>query len=211
MNNKRFMPKTFRSKSSSQLEMQNVEVQRVTYRGRRALRVREKTGLHETLEPTIAILTGADFQNGTIEAMVAGLPRAEAEDYARGFIGIAFRVAPRGETFECFFLRPTNGRADDQLRRNHSTQYISHPDFPWYKLRDENPGVYESYTDLVPGAWTHMKIVVAATRAQLFVNHAAQPCLIVKDLKLGETGGAIALWIGSGTDAYFSQITWRCS
>src|SRR5438128_8445754 len=46
---------------------------------------------------------------------------------ARGFIGIAFRV--RGDRYEYIYLRPTNGRADDQVRRNHSTQYSAHPSF----------------------------------------------------------------------------------
>jgi hypothetical protein len=27
------------------------------------------------------------------------------------------------------YIRPTNGRADDQVRRNHSTQYISMPEY----------------------------------------------------------------------------------
>lgn len=92
------------------------------------------------------------------------------------------------------------------MRRNHSTQYISHPDYPWYKLREEHPGVYESYTDLVPGEWTKVRIIVSGTRAQLYVHGAEQPCLIVKDLKLGEKEGGIALWIGTGTEAYFSEI-----
>jgi len=124
----------------------------------------------------------------------------------RGFVGIAFHVQPQGSQFECFYLRPTNGRAEDQLRRNHALQYISHPDFPWYKLREENPGVYESYTDLVPDEWTKIKIVVAGVRAQLFVNGSAQPCLVVNDLKLGEVPGQIALWIGFGTEAHFSEV-----
>src|SRR5262249_46883713 len=122
-------------------------------------------------------------------------------------IGIAFRVQPERRRYECFYLRPTNGRADDQLRRNHSVQYVSEPDFPWQKLRDQTPGVYEAYTDLETGAWTHVKIVVAGNKARLYVNNAAQPCLIVNDLKHGMTHGAIALWIGPGTDGYFSNLT----
>jgi hypothetical protein len=154
----------------------------------------------------IAILAGSDFKDGVIETQIAGLPRKDAPQDMRGFVGIAFRVQPNGSRFECFFLRPTNGRAGDQLRRNHSTQYISHPDFPWYRLREETPGMYESYTDLVPGAWTPIKIVVSGVQAELYVNGAGQPCLIVNDLKLGETQGQIALWIGSGTEAYFSTV-----
>jgi hypothetical protein len=135
---------------------------------------------------------------------VAGFPRSGAPEGARGFVGIAFRVRPDASQFEAIYLRPTNGRSEDQLRRNHSTQYISHPDFPWFRLRDENPGVYESYTDLLPATWTPVKIVVDGERAALYVNKSEQPCLIVNDLKLGISHGGIALWIGGGTEAYFS-------
>jgi len=93
------------------------------------------------------------------------------------------------------------------LRRNHSVQYISHPEFPWERLRKETPGVYEAYADLEPGAWTKIKIVVSGTKARLYINGADQPCLIVNDLKLGEAHGPIALWIAVDTDAYFSNLT----
>jgi hypothetical protein len=82
---------------------------------------------------------------------------------------------------------------------------MSHPDFPWFRLREEAPGVYESYVDLVLGAWTPIKIVVGGSRAALYVSRATQPCLIVNDLKLGNVVGQIALWIGGGTLAYFSN------
>jgi hypothetical protein len=59
----------------------------------------------------------------------------------------------------------------------------------------------------VAGEWTKVKIVVSGLRAQLYVGGAAQPCLVVNDLKLGETHGQIALWIGLGTEAYFTQLT----
>ena len=69
--------------------------------------------------------------------------------------------------------------------------------------------MYESYVDLEIGAWTRIGVVVAGAQARLYVNGANQPCLIVNDLKLGETHGQIALWIGSDTDAYFSNLTVR--
>jgi hypothetical protein len=125
---------------------------------------------------------------------------------ARGFIGIAFRVQPGASRYECIYLRPTNGRADDQLRRNHTTQYISFPDWPWERLRKDSPGVYESYVDLQPGEWTKVRIVVKGTDASLFVGAATQPCLLVHDLKLGESTGAVALWIGPGTEGYFRDL-----
>jgi hypothetical protein len=196
---------TFLLDSLSDLELHLVKAEVRTYRGRRALRLVEDDEQPEE-GPAIAILSGSDFKNGVIETEVVGVRRPDAPPEMRGFVGIAFRVRPGGSRFECFFLRPDNARADDQLRRNHSTQYISHPDYPWYRLRDEAPGVYESYTDLVPGEWTKVKIVVSGARAKLYVNEAEQPCLVVNDLKLGETSGQIALWIGSGTEAYFSKV-----
>jgi hypothetical protein len=195
---------TFQFNSLSELELQHVEAELVTYLGRQAVRLVELEGPPN--DHAIAILTNSNFKDGVIEAEIAGAPRKDAPQDVRGFVGIAFRVQPHGSRFECFYLRPTNGRANEQLRRNHSTQYISHPDFPWYRLRDQAPGVYESYTDLVPGAWTRIRIVVSGIQALLYVDGAEQPCLLVNDLKLGATQGQIALWIGPGTEAYFSSV-----
>ena len=155
----------------------------------------------------LAIVSGTSFKDGTIEIDVAGSPRKDADPTDRGFIGVAFRSQERGNRAEYFYLRPTNGRSDDQLRRNHSVQYVSAPDYPWERLRKETPGVYESYADLEAGAWTKLKIVVSGTKAELYVNGADQPCLIVNDLKLGETQhGQIVLWAYGTTDGYFSNL-----
>lgn len=199
----------FRLDSIDGLEMHNIKVDVTEYRGRRSVRLtrrEEHTAAASVDDESIAILDGTDFQDGTIEAEIAGMPAADAPADARGFVGIAFRVAGHGEKFECFYLRPTNGRADDQLRRNHALQYISHPDYPWFKLRKENPGQYESYADLEAGVWTKIKIEVQGTKARLYVNGASQPALIVNDLKLGESHGKIALWSTVETDGYFSDL-----
>ena len=115
---------------------------------------------------------GPKFHNGTIEVDVAGMPQANAPALARGFVGIAFRVPPDASRYDYVYIRPTNGRADDQERRNHSTQYASFPDNEWLKLRTESPGKYESYVDLVPGEWTHLKIEVSGVKMRLYVNGA---------------------------------------
>ena len=179
-----------------------------SYRGRRAVRIVNDDGPAGTVSggEVLAIMKGSDFKDGTIEADVAGFPRQGAKPSTRGFVGIAFRVQNHHSRYEAFYLRMTNGRSDDQLQRNHSAQYVSRPDFPWNRLREENPGVYESYVDLEAGAWTRVKIVVAGTKARLYVNGAAQPCLVVNDLKLGESRGEVALWTGSDTEAYFSNL-----
>lgn len=199
-------PSTFSLKSLDGLEVLNGKAEVVTYRGRRAIHLIPSSDHQGPEDSVIGILGGSNFGDGIIEAEVAGVPRSGAPADARGFIGISFHVQPHGLRLENIYLRPTNGRADDQLRRNHSVQYTSEPDFPWHRLRKESPGVYESYVDLEPGAWTKMKIVVSGTTARLYVNGATQPCLMVNDLKMGQTNGAVALWAHSSTDGYFSRL-----
>ena len=60
--------------------------------------------------------------------------------------------------------------------------------------------------DLVPGEWTKLKIVIEDVRARLYVHDREQPTLIINDLKNGESKGALALWIGPGTEAHFANL-----
>jgi hypothetical protein len=155
----------------------------------------------------LAIVDGIEFGDGTIEVELAGSPVPGAGGFARGFVGVAFRVQPDSETYDCIYLRPANGRALEQTRRNHSTQYVSHPDWPWYRLRAEFPGRYESYVDMVPGEWIPLKISVEGDQARLYVGGAEQPSLIVNDLKSGPDGkGKVALWIHASTVGHFRNL-----
>ena len=197
---------TVRLDAPDELKSRNVKTEMVTYKGRRALRVADAAAADVGDGERLVILSKTQFQDGVIEIDLAGEPGPGAASGARGFVGMAFRIAPDASKFECFYLRPTNGRADDQVRRNHSTQYISFPDFPWQKLRKEFPEKYESYVDLVPAEWTKVKIEVRGEQARLYIHGNAQPTLLVNDLKLGMAKGAIALFIGPGTIAHFSDL-----
>lgn len=154
----------------------------------------------------MAIVNGQPFRDGTIEVDVAGRRGPYAVPSDRGFVGMVFRLSPDRGKSEYIYLRPDNGRAEDQVQRNHSVQYSSHPDFPWPRLRKEFPEKYESYVDLQPGVWTHMRIEVSGTTARLFVHNNTQPNLIVNDLKHGLSEGGVALWIGPGSEAFFSNL-----
>jgi len=190
------------AQTPEQLEAHGSSVTKATYLGKSAVRLDALPNAADG--ESFAIVKGSRFHNGTIEVELAGKPAATAGPAARGFIGIAFRV--QGNRYEYIYLRPTNGRADDQVRRNHSTQYGAHPDFGFGQMRKESPEKYESYVDLEPGVWTKMRIVVDGTKARLYVHDAAQPCLIVNDLKLGDSEGAVALWVGPGTEGYFATL-----
>jgi hypothetical protein len=194
----------------SEMQSRNVKTERVTYKGRGALRVTDTAPANVVDGDRLVILSKTEFRDGVIEIELTGEPGARAGEGARGFVGVAFRVSPDAakdaSKYECFYLRPTNGRADDQVRRNHSAQYISFPDFPWQRLRKEFPEKYESYVDLVPGEWTKVKIEVRGDKARLYVHDAQQPVLVVNDLKQGQSQGQIALWVGPGTVAHFADL-----
>jgi hypothetical protein len=190
----------------------NVTVKAVHYRGSDALEVRQ-TGPYRGPDPdTFAFVPGLDFHDGTIEVDVAGSVLPDAPADARGFVGVAFRIDADGGSFACegLYIRPTNGRAEDQVRRNHATQYFSYPGYDFDRLRREAPARYEAYTDLVPDEWTHLRIDVSGSTARLYVGAAAQPVLIVRDLKRGpDAHGTVGLWVGVGTNGHFRNLSIR--
>jgi hypothetical protein len=207
-------PRQFPLTSPTGLRLHNVTAVAAMLDGKAGVRVRSNVPGPGGASPaalaaeTLALVEGLEFGDGVVEVEVAGSPRTDVFADARGFVGVAFRVQPDMRTYDALYLRPTNGRADDQVRRNHSVQYISHPDWTWQRLRKETPEKYESYVDLVPGQWTRVRIEVRGTQARLFVHGQAQPTLVVNDLKTGQGGrGAVALWIDVSTDAHFRNLT----
>ena len=211
--------KLYPLESADRLRLHNVAAQPATLAGRKGLEVtlsEEAAGLLKKMTPEeraqsdleqLAVIEGLDFSSGTLEAEIAGAVAPGAGEGARGFVGIAFRLQKDMKTYDAFYLRPTNGRAEDQERRNHAAQYIAHPEWPWMRLRKETPSRYEAYVDLVPGAWTKVKIEVRGDKARFYVHDQEQPTLVVNDVKSGAQGsGAVALWLGPGTVAHFRNL-----
>lgn len=175
--------------------------------GRQAIRVIKDPAITEVDEPTFAKLIDSDFKNGVIKVTVLSRLLENAPDFARGFIGVAFRIDESNSKFEGLYIRPTNGRADDQLRRNRSTQYFSYPDFKFDRLRNESAGLYESYADMGLDEWINLKIEVQGDKAKLYLNESSQPVLVVNDLKHGaDHSGGIGLWVDVGTEGFFTDL-----
>jgi hypothetical protein len=191
------------AQTADRLQAKNATVTQTNFKGRSGVQVTANPDAPNAT--SYAVVKDAVFRDGTIEVDLAGQPAAGAFQAARGFIGIAFRLQSDGK-YEYIYLRPTNGRADDQVRRNHSTQYSSYPDFDFAQSRKEAPEKYESYADMQPGVWTKFKVEVDGPKARLYVNGAEQPCLIVNDMKLEPKAGGVALWVGPGTEGYFANL-----
>jgi hypothetical protein len=185
---------------------QTLTLTQADHQGRPSLRAAESTPGPEG--GRFIILPGGDFGDGVVELKVSGAPAATANSGARGFVGVMVRATADASAGELFYVRPTNGRAEDQERRNHAVQYVSPPDWTWQRMRRETPSRYESYADMEPGRWIPLRLEVAGDKARLYVGGATQPTLIVNDLKRGPAArGPIALWIGPGTIGHFADLS----
>lgn len=189
------------------LEAVNVSMSVEHLMGKQVVKVIKDSAVKNSDQPTFVKVKGVDFKNGMIEVNILSRLLSNAPGSARGFIGVAFRINDSNSKFECIYIRPTNGRADDQLRRNHSIQYFSYPDYDFERFRKEAPAEYEAYADMGLNEWIKLKIAVQGNKAKLFIDDNKQPSLIVNDLKHGaDLSGAIALWVDVGTEGFFSDL-----
>ena len=167
----------------------------------------------DSLEPdinTYAAVEGSDFHNGTIEVDVCGSLLPDAPDYARGFIGIAFRAAEDGREFECFYIRPTNGRdCPDPVRRAHGCQYFSYPGYTFAWFREFNVAGYEAPVDTIAlDRWSHIKAVIEDDRGAFYVDGTL--VLEVNGFKHGPGArGNVGLYVDIGTDGRFRNLEIR--
>lgn len=194
----------------NRLEAVNVFISKEKLMGREAVKVIKDSSVKEVDEPTFFKTVGVNFKNGTIEIKVLSKLLNTAPEFARGFIGIAFRINDSNTKYESIYIRPTNARSGDQVRRNHTIQYYSYPDYKFDRLRKESPERYESYADMELNKWIDLRIEVKDKQARLFINKSQQPALVVTDLKHGENiAGDIGLWVDIGTEGFFKDLTIR--
>ena len=190
--------------NSKQLEAVNVSMSIEKLMGKDVVRVIKDSSVKGVDEPTFVKIRGVEFSNGTIELKVLSRLTKNAPENARGFIGLAFRISDGNTKFESIYVRPLNARADDQVRRNHSIQYFSYPDYKFDRLRKESPERYESYADMEMNTWITLRIKVKGRQAKLYIDNNKQPSLLVNDLKHGDgLAGAIGLWVDVGTEGFF--------
>lgn len=156
--------------------------------------------------PTFAKIIDIEMINGVIELKVLSkIIENSPFPNARGFVGVGFRVDEKNH-FDAIYLRPSNGRVDDQLRRNHTVQYFSYPGYTFSRLRREANGVYETYADIGLDEWIDVKIEIQDKKAKLHLNNQQTPNFIVNDLFGTSKSGKVALWVEIGTIAFFKDL-----
>jgi hypothetical protein len=168
----------------------------VDAKGKHALKIGEDAGMG------VVWLDGYDFANGTIEIDMLG----RSQPVQGSFLGVAFHVVD-AKTHDAVYFRPFNFRAADPARHSHAVQYVSHPLWPWQKLRSERPDQFEKAVAPEPDGdeWFHARIVVQRPNVTVFVNDASAPCLAVQELS-DRTHGSIGLWVGEGSGGHFANL-----
>ena len=82
------------------LEPSNVLMSLEKLMGKDVVKVRKNTALKEVDQPTFVKIKGTNFQSGTIEVSVLSKLLPDADQFARGFIGVAFRINEDNTKFE---------------------------------------------------------------------------------------------------------------
>ncbi len=147
-------------------------------------------------------LNGVIFKNGIIEMDVKGKNVEQ-----QSFVGVAFHGLEDTKTFDVVYLRPFNFKADDLVKKSHSVQYASHPDYPWPLLREKFNGKYESAINPAPdpNEWFHIRIEVNYPVVKTFVNGSLTPSLVVTKLNERKSG-ILGLWMGNNSDGSFANL-----
>lgn len=179
----------------------------VDFEGEQVLQVIKSEKIMEFDENTYCKVADNSFHNGIIEVKVLSRLLPDAPDFARGFIGIAFRISEDDSSFESFYIRPTNGRVNDPIRKNRGTQYFSYPDYTFEYFRDRGITAFESSADIGLDEWITLKAVIEDQTATFYVNGGDIPTLVVDNLILGaKTSGSIGLFVDIGTQGFFKDL-----
>jgi hypothetical protein len=149
----------------------------------------------------IAWINNLEFEKGVIEFDAKGKNVMQ-----QSFLGIAFHGI-NDTSYDAVYFRPFNFQSSDAVRKSHSVQYISLPQFDWPLLREKYPGKYENglTDDINADSWFHAKIIVDADKIEVFVNNKPQASLTVKPLN-NYTTGKIGFWVGNNSDGDFANL-----
>ena len=131
----------------------------------------------------------------------------DAPDFARGFIGIAFRISPDDSEFESFYIQPTNAMTDDPVRRAHGCQYFSYPGYTFAYFREYGIGGFEAPMNCGLDEWVKLKAVIHDDTAAFYLNGSEAPVLAVSGLKHGaNAAGSVGFFVDIGTEGYFNDL-----
>ena len=153
-----------------------------SFRGRDAL----------LLDRGSAVLAGSDFKNGVIQLDIA-------VSKAQGFAGISFRGDDEGNS-EHFYIRSHQSGNPDASQYTPVFNGIS----GWQIYAGPR---FNAPMEMVFDRWMHMKVVVAGSRAEVYLD-SDEPVFVIPQLIREVRAGHFAI-TASGAPARFANVTVR--
>jgi len=149
----------------------------------------------------LAILKDVQFEKGSVELYIKG-----ENNPGESFLGLAFNIQ-NDSTYEAVYFRPFNFVGEKQIQRDHMVQYIYHPKFPWFRLREEHINEFENEIETPPNPneWFHVSLEISENEVKVFVNWSEEPQLTATRLTK-TVSDKIGLWVGNGSKGSFKTL-----
>ena len=139
-----------------------------------------------------AYLAEVEFENGTIEVDIAVTGHK-----VRAYPGIIFRMQSE-DNFERFYVRSHRASLyPDALQYTPINNGIT----SWQLYNGDG---FTAEVDFPPNQWVHIKMEILEKQARVYVDNAANPALVIHELKHGISKGSVGI-MAEGT-AYFSNF-----
>ncbi len=142
-----------------------------------------------------ATLNDVEFENGIIEVDVF-------VDGRRSYPGIVFRMQSETD-YERYYMRPHRMNLYPDA---HQYTPVINGIAGWQIYNGQG---FTSMGSVPDSQWVHLRMEVKGTQAQLFVDDAEQPALLVNHLQHGISKGTIGLQGPNDGTAYFSNFSYQ--
>ena len=196
----------------SELMPVHTTLQQEVLNGETVIRVTKKDKIMQFDENTLVKVKDLDFHNGTIRVKMLSRLLPDAPDFARGFIGIVFRVNEADSEFESFYIRPTNAMTDDPVRKAHGCQYFSYPGYTFAYFREFGITEFEAPIHNGLDEWVQLTAVIRDAEARFYLNDEKDPVLTVRNMKHGaDARGSVGFFSEIGTEAFFKDLEIECA
>lgn len=146
------------------------------------------------LDGGAAVLDEQQFEDGIIEFAINFQPQ-------RGFSGVAWRIQ-EGGNYEDFYLRPHQSGNPDACQYTPVFNGLS----GWQLYHGEG---YSKALTHAFDRWMQVRLVVAGSRAEVFIDDMSKPALVIPELKHETRAGGIALRASSFAPAWFADFRYR--
>lgn len=150
----------------------------------------------------IAIFRNLDFEYGKLEFELKGENNPGAS-----FIGLAFNIQ-NDSTYEAIYFRPFNFKSPEKSRREHSLQYIYHPQYTWNRLRQNHPGKYEAayLNSPDPDEWFRIRLIIEPENIIVQDRKSKETLLEIERLASTKSK-KLGFWTGNNSRGSFRNLS----